>query len=210
MAATSFGTVKSKRQVEPRMERSSHPRMRWRTKVVGAYALTFAAVATLIGYLPFSLRGSSPTIASTFLSSLKASYLPPGWQLILPHSAQSEVDTIASILLAFLVCYPIAAYGAIRLVSPPDLGRKTIAALVVGAAFVFYGGAAWGLADESLLPHRVHTPKFRNSGYLRLRFLRHTHARNPRLGSGLHRAHLPDHLLRTEESPSLAMASVKA
>ncbi len=122
--------------------------MRWRTKVVGAYALTFAAVATLIGYLPFSLRGSSPTIASTFLSSLKASYLPPGWQLILPHSAQSEVDTIASILLAFLVCYPIAAYGAIRLVSPPDLGRKTIAALVVGAAFVFYGGAAWGLATN--------------------------------------------------------------
>ena len=129
------------------MEHSSHPRMRWRTKVVGAYALTFAAVAVLIGYLTFGLSGSSSTIASAFLSSLKASYLPPGWQFILPNSAQSEVYAIASILLAFLVCYPIAAYGAIRIVSPPDLGKKTIAALVIGAAFVFYGGAAWGLAE---------------------------------------------------------------
>jgi hypothetical protein len=131
------------------MEHSSHTPMRWRTKIIGAYALTFAAVAVLISYLPFGLSGSSSTIASTFLSSLKASYLPPGWQVILPNSARSEVDAIASILLAFMVCYPIAAYGAIRLVSPPDLGKKTIAALVVGAAFVFYGGAAWGLAADN-------------------------------------------------------------
>jgi len=130
------------------MEHSSHIGMRWRTKVVGAYALTFAAVAVLVSFLPLGLSGSSSTIASTFLSSLKESYLPPGWQVIFPSSARSEVNAIASILLAFLVCYPIAAYGAIRHVSPPDLGRKTIAALVVGAAFVFYGGAAWGLAAD--------------------------------------------------------------
>ena len=134
------------------MEQGSHPWMRWRTKVLGAYALTFAAAAVLIGYLPFGLSGSSSTIASTFLSSLRTSYLPPGWQVILSNSAGSEVDAIASILMAFLVCYPIAAYGAIRIVSPPDLGKKTIAALVVGAAFVFYGGAVWGLAaDRSYL-----------------------------------------------------------
>ena len=113
--------------------------MRWRTKIVGAYALTFAAVAVLVG---------SSSIASAFLSSLKASYLPPHWQIILPSSARFEVDAIASILLAFLVCYPIVAYGAIRLVSPPDFSRKTIAALVAGASFVFYGGAVWGLSAD--------------------------------------------------------------
>ena len=125
---------------------SSLTLMRWRTRIVGAYSLAFAAVAALVGWLPLGPGGLSSTIASGFLSSLKASCLPAGWLVIFPGSARFEVDAIASVLLAFLVCYPIAAYGVIRLVSPSDLGRKTIAALVVGASVVFYGGAVWGLA----------------------------------------------------------------
>ncbi len=144
-----FGTVKSKPAGRTPHEARFNTLMGWRTKIVGAYVLTFAAVAMLTGYLPLGLGGSSSTVASTFLSSLRAGYLPSGWQIFLPNSALSEVEAIASVLLAFLACFPIAAYGAVRLVSPPDLGKKTIAALVVGACVVFYGGGAWGLADAT-------------------------------------------------------------
>ena len=131
------------------MEHNSLPQMRWRTKIIGAYSLAFAAIATLIGCLPLGLTSSSSTIASSFLSSLKATFLPMGWVAIGPtKSAQLEVDAVVSVFLAFLVCYPIAAYGALRLISPPNLDRKTMAVLVVGAVSVFYGGAAWGLAAD--------------------------------------------------------------
>jgi len=154
----SFGIVKSKQPVPIIMEHRSHLPMSWKTRVVGAYAFAFAAVAALVAFLPLGLSGSSSTIASAFLSSLKATYLPPGWIILgLAKSTRLELDAIVSIFVAFLASYPIAAYAVVRLVSPPNLGRRTLAALVVGAAFVFYAGAAWGLnADRyyviSLVP----------------------------------------------------------
>jgi hypothetical protein len=47
--------------------------------------------------------------------------------------------------MAFFICYPIAAYAVIRTVSRRDMDELTLAALIAGAAAVFYGGAFYGL-----------------------------------------------------------------
>lgn len=128
------------------MERGFHLRIPWNTKIVEAYFLTFAAFVIVFDYLPLGFTGSSSTVASAFLSFLKASYLPPKWTLAdLTKTGQFEVNTITALFLAFVVCFPIIAYAVARGISPPNLHKSTFAALVVGAAVVFYQGAAWGL-----------------------------------------------------------------
>src|SRR5208283_3830668 len=144
-------------------------RMRWKTKIVVAYALTFAVLAVMFDFLPLALTGSSSTVASGFLSSIKARYLPMGWVLLgLTKSVQLEAYAVTSVFLSFMVCFPIVVYGVTRLISPPNLSKKTFGALVIGAVVIFYQGAIWGLVLDryyliSLVPFFAMQPVI--SGY---------------------------------------------
>jgi hypothetical protein len=141
-----FSIVKSESPVPILMGQSLNLRMRWKTKIVVAYTLAFAVLAITFDFLPLAFAGSSSTIASASLSTLRTRYLPMGWVLLgLTKPVQLEVGLITSVFLAFMVCFPIIAYTVVRLISPPNLSKRTFNALVLGAAVIFYQGATLGL-----------------------------------------------------------------
>jgi Sec-independent protein secretion pathway component TatC len=128
------------------MQQSARLLMGWKVRTLEAYGLSFALIAALVDSIPIG-AGSSPTTVSAFLSSLKEIMLPQGWMLLgLSASTQLEVQVIASIVIVFLICYPIAAYAGMRLLSGGS-SKRTFAALVVAAVALFYAGAIFGLID---------------------------------------------------------------
>ncbi len=120
--------------------------MGWKTRTLEAYGFSFALIAALVDSVPLGFTSSSPTLASAFLSFLKAKALPQGWIMINPNSSASlELGVVTSLTLALLVSYPVVAYAGIRLISKNRLSRRTRVALVAGAIALFYAGAVFGL-----------------------------------------------------------------
>lgn len=127
------------------MEQSTRLLMGWKVRTLEAYGLSFALIAASIDSIPLGVAGSSPTIALLFLKFLKASTLPRVWTMLGPSgAAELEVEVIASVVLASLICYPIAAFAGMRLITK-GLSRRTLTALVSGAVALFCVGALVGL-----------------------------------------------------------------
>jgi hypothetical protein len=126
------------------MEQSVRLLMGWKVRALEAYGLSIALIAALFDSIPLGFVGSSQTMVSAFLSFLRAKALPAGWNLIGPSAfSRIELGIIASIALAFLVCYPVAAYVGIRLITN-DPSKRTLTALIAGAVALFYTGAILG------------------------------------------------------------------
>ena len=159
--------------------------MGWKTRTLEAYGFSFALIAALVDSVPLGFTSSSPTLASAFLSFLKAKALPQGWIMMNPNSSASlELGVVTSLTLALLVSYPVVAYAGIRLISKNRLSRRTRVALVAGAIALSCRSSLRPLLC-ALCRDCLHIQWSRNGTcHLRLRFLRVHSERHCRLGFG--------------------------
>lgn len=122
--------------------RTSQLHMGWRQRTAEAYGLAFAALASLVNVLPIGLSASSPTVVSAFLSGITTAALPKNWVLItVGSSARLEIDISASLALAFIVVFPVAAYAALRMISKVN---KSLIGYLVCIVALFYLGLLFG------------------------------------------------------------------